>query len=85
MSEPIGNFEGDLNEVTVVETDGEHHHLGKWGKEIVKKYYKTKAAIKGFVGEGKKERIHVDSRDVKLVQAFQDYVKSGRADHLEAL
>ena len=69
MSEPIGDFEGDLDTVTV-ESDAEPSHLEKWGKKLVHKYRKAKAVIRNIVGEEKKQRINIDSRDVKLVQAF---------------
>lgn len=82
MSEPIGDFEGDLDTVTV-ESDAEPSHLEKWGKKLVHKYRKAKAVIRNIVGEEKKQRIHIDSRDVKLVQAFNKYIESGRLDHLD--
>jgi len=73
MELPIGDFEGDLD-VTVT-TDNEDHlekkldRIVSWGQRAVKRFDRAQDRIKGLLGR-KRETRKVDSRDVKVVQAF---------------
>ena len=93
LSEPIGDFEGALDEVAqrlkhdLEDLFDEHKGLkkaAKWGKKM---HNRVKHA-KEFAHEkfGKRKHIKtVDQRDIELVELFEKYMETGFADDRVAL
>ena len=91
LDEAIGDFEGDLDNISQFEQDvkdffNENKH-GRKIKKFAERVHEKKENVKEFIKEkrGKREFKHIDQRDTKLVDLFEQYRRSGHEIHLADL